>query len=230
MGLEGVELLMNLEEAFGVEITDEEATNCKTPRMVIDLIVSKLHATQERVCRSQRAFYVVRRCLVGAFGLDRKSITPDTRLRDILPESRQKELWEQFKNVLTPANWPPLQLPPWMSRSIAVLCMAAFPIGGIIGFCWSGNLVVALGFGMVLTVVMGIASFAITRPYCTCIPAYLTSIRDVIPYAMTSAHTAGWSRREVSTVVKRVTMDQLGVDEASYTEDSRFVEDFHMGG
>lgn len=38
MGLDGVELVMSLEEAFGIQITDEEANNCRTPRLVIDVI------------------------------------------------------------------------------------------------------------------------------------------------------------------------------------------------
>jgi hypothetical protein len=229
MGLDGVELLMNLEEAFGVEITDEEATNCKTPRMVIDLIVSKLNGAEGRVCRSQRAFYIIRRLLVRTFGLERKSIRPDTRLREFFPEPRQKELWDQLKAALTPGNWPPLKLPLWMSRCVLALCIAVFPVGVIIGLLWPGQVGVALGFGVVLVVLAAIIAFSVTRPYCTCVPASIVFIRDVIPYAMTSDPTIGWTRREVSTVVKRITMDQLGLYEASYTEDSRFIEDFHMG-
>ena len=42
MGLDGVELLMALEEAFGIEIKNEEAAETVTPGLVIDLIYSKL--------------------------------------------------------------------------------------------------------------------------------------------------------------------------------------------
>jgi acyl carrier protein len=38
MGLDGVELVMSFEEAFGIELKDEEVTETRTPRMVIDLI------------------------------------------------------------------------------------------------------------------------------------------------------------------------------------------------
>src|SRR3990170_8243586 len=97
MGLDGIELVMEFEEAFGVELKDEEVTKTVTPRMVIDLIFSKLKMADERVCRSQRAFYMVRKVLVQTFGLERKSITPDLRFRDCIPKTREKEAWEQIR-------------------------------------------------------------------------------------------------------------------------------------
>jgi acyl carrier protein len=228
MGLDGVELVMNLEEAFGVQITDEEATNCRTPRMVIDMIFSKLKTADEHVCRSQRAFYAIRRVLVQTFGLERKSITPDMRLRDIIPESRQKELWEQFKAALSPNNWPALALPRWMSRSILTLCVAVFATGAVIEIHLSGRVGSGLACGVALAGLFGIAAALLSRPYCICIPAHIESIRDLIPHAITSDRMAGWNREDVAIVVKRLTAEQLGLDESEFTEDSRFVEDLHM--
>jgi acyl carrier protein len=49
MGLDGVELVMALEEGFGVTITDADAEACVTPAIVIDLIFGKLRASDERV-------------------------------------------------------------------------------------------------------------------------------------------------------------------------------------
>lgn len=52
MGLDAVELLMALEEGFGVAIADAEAEVCVTPAAVTDLIFGKLRAADERVCLS----------------------------------------------------------------------------------------------------------------------------------------------------------------------------------
>jgi hypothetical protein len=87
MGLDGVELVMEFEEAFGVELKDEEVTEIRTPRMVIDLIFSKLKATDERICQSQPAFYILRKVFMNVLGLDRKSITPDMQFRSLIPRS-----------------------------------------------------------------------------------------------------------------------------------------------
>jgi acyl carrier protein len=229
MGLDSVELVMEFEEAFGIKLEDEEVTKTVTPRMVIDLIFSKLKTADERICRSQRAFYTIRRVLVQTFGLDRKSITPDMRLRDSISKPREKEVWEQMKAALSPRSWPALVLPRWMSRSILVLCFAVFVAGVIATIPLSRHVGAAFACGIALAGLFGIIGVIITRPSRTLIPPRFQSIRDMIPYAITSDRMTGWTREEVAVVVKRITTEQLGLDESEYTEDSRFVEDFHVG-
>lgn len=68
MGLDGVELVMELEEAFGVELEDEALVELTTPRKAIDLILSRLETVQENMCLSQRAFYLLRRALTEHSG------------------------------------------------------------------------------------------------------------------------------------------------------------------
>jgi acyl carrier protein len=237
MGLDGVELVMSLEEAFGIQITDEEATNCRTPRMVIDVIFSKLKVADERVCRSQRAFYTIRRVLVQTFGLERKSVTPDMRFREFVPKPREKELWEQIKATLGPRNWPGLVRPAWMSLSLSVIGAGVFSatVVAVIHLLWGAGtkdwrdfVFFSAAGGIVLTTLFGIIAAVLTRPYCLYIPAHLASIRDVIPHAVTSDRITGWTREDVAIVVKRLTAEQLGLDESEVTEDSRFVEDLNL--
>jgi acyl carrier protein len=238
MGLDGVELVMQFEETFGIRITDEEATRCRTPRMVIDVILSKLEGTDERVCRSQRAFYIIRRTLVRVFGLERKSITPDMHFRDFIPESREKELWEQIRATLKPRNWPGLARLAWLSSSLRTIGLAVFLGATVFGIIqgpwrtgtagWVQLVFVSIYGGAVLTILYGVIASLLTRSYCLYLPADVRSIRDMIPYAITSDYMPAWTRADVAAAVKRIVIDQLGIDEASYTEDSRFVEDFNM--
>jgi len=228
MGLDSVELVMEFEEAFGIKLEDEEVTKTVTPRMVIDLIFSKLKTAEEHVCRSQRAFYAMRKVLVQTFGLERKAISPDLRFRDSIPKLREKELWEQFKAALASRDWPTLVLPRWMSRSILVLCLGVFAAGVITTIPLSRHVGAAFACGIALAGLLGIIGVVITQPFRTLIPPRFQSIRDVIPHAITSDRMTGWTREEVAVVVKRITMEQLDLDESEYTEDSRFGEDFHM--
>ncbi len=51
MGLDGVELVMAVEERFGIEITNAEAEKIITPGMLVDLIYSKVEATDRSICQ-----------------------------------------------------------------------------------------------------------------------------------------------------------------------------------
>lgn len=51
MGLDGVELVMAAEEAFGVTLTAGDVEQMTIPRMLGDLIFSKLQSTDQSVCQ-----------------------------------------------------------------------------------------------------------------------------------------------------------------------------------
>lgn len=99
MGLDGIELVMALEEAFGVELTDAEVERTVTPRKIGDLIFSKLQSTDQRICQSQRAFYLLRKTFMRQFGLPRANITPDMSFRSLIAPGL-------FDTSLTPAAAP----------------------------------------------------------------------------------------------------------------------------
>lgn len=111
MGLDGVELVMALEESFGVELKDDEVINTVTPRMVGDLIFSKLAVADEKTCQTQRAFYVLRRGVMKLLGLRRAQVTPGTRLRDIFPRREERILWPKLGVAVAARNWPTLERP-----------------------------------------------------------------------------------------------------------------------
>jgi len=236
MGLDGVELAIEFEEAFGIDLTDEEAASCRTPRMVIDLIFSKLKTADEHICRSQRAFYRIRKALVGTFGFERKSITPDMQLRDRIPRSREKEVWKQIRTALGPNHLPGLVRPSWLTRALKATVFAIFAVIVIAMIClsWGAGSTVKEGvlhgatLGLFAAALFGIVAGWLTRPFCIYIPARMKSIRDLIPRNLASDRVTGWTREEVAVVVKRLVMEQLGLQDSDYTEDSRFREDFNM--
>ena len=97
MGLDGVELVLAFEEAFGVTITDAEAEASITPAVVIDLIFGKLRSSDEQVCVSQRAFYLLRRGLARTLGASRRSVTLGTDVRSLIVGRSEREMWHDLK-------------------------------------------------------------------------------------------------------------------------------------
>ena len=99
MGLDGIEMIMAIEEAFGVELSVDEYVQAKTPRLAGDIIFSKLQATDEKLCQTQRAFYLLRKALVKRFGLKRAEITPNTEFRSLVPPEQELDFWNGLKQL-----------------------------------------------------------------------------------------------------------------------------------
>lgn len=230
MGLDAVELVRRLEDAFGVELKDdEEVTDAVTPRMVIDLIFSKLKAANERLCRSQRAFHIIRRALVQTFGLPRRLVAPDMPLRDCFPESQEKVMWEEVGSALSARDWPSLVRPRWLTCLMTVCGFVSFGVTIAAVVHLSRNAVLpAVLAGLTAVGLFGFVADRLTRRFCVHIPANIQSIRDMMPYAMTSSRLDGWTRDEVAAVVRCLVIDQLGIGESEYTEDSSFSKDFRL--
>ncbi len=65
MGLEGVELVMNVEEAFGIRISDQDASEVRTVGQCCDLIERILSRGGQEPCSTGATFYRLRRALTG---------------------------------------------------------------------------------------------------------------------------------------------------------------------
>jgi len=227
MGLDGVELIMAMEEAFGVELKDDEVVRCVTPRLIGDLIFSQLSTTDEKTCQTQRAFYILRRGMMQLFRLPRKQVTLDTAIRQFIPRHKERDLWPQLGVAVAARRWPHLARPRWMDRSITAGALAIW--GAFLYISIRHSLGLSVGFfgGLVVAGLCAMLATKGTRQFALYIPARFETVRDLIPLVLTSKHIT-WTRAVVSEIVKQIVMEQLGVPESKYTEDSDFMKDFGM--
>ena len=108
------------------------------------------------------------------------------------------------------------------ASSLVILVLAVF-----LSFRLHWGLTVGIFVGVILAIVFACLAVRFTIPFEQYIPARLQTVRDLVPLAVTSGSVT-WTREQVSALVKEVVMEQLGVPESDYTEDSRFIEDFGM--
>jgi len=114
VGLEGVVIIVETEDLFGIEITNDEAKSCFTPDDLIRLVASKIATSTPEHCLSQKAFYTIRRAL--------REIVPrldtDLRLATALSEVTSKEgwpeLWQAIRASVGSQDWPAAV--PWPKR------------------------------------------------------------------------------------------------------------------
>src|SRR5258707_1125929 len=126
MGLDSVELVMALEEGFGVVVTDAEAEACVTPAAVIEIISGKLRASDERVCVSQRAFYLLRKGLPQTLGISRRSVTLSSDVRSLAAGRSQREIWNNLKTAVQARSWPALARPKCIIAGVWLLSVGSF--------------------------------------------------------------------------------------------------------
>ena len=110
-----VEILSDIETAFGVQISDHEAERLNTLGNLHDLLVSKLNASDSRrsVCITAVSFYRLKRALIAL--TDIKDIRPGTPLDSIFPNGKIGRLAEEIEKY-TEMRLPHPRLGGWLAR------------------------------------------------------------------------------------------------------------------
>jgi hypothetical protein len=111
MGLDLVELLIAVETAFDLDISDDQAGAIITPRDLIAHLASRLPRADppSRLCLGQRAFYRLRAACQRELGLDRSQLRPSTAVVAILSPHARKQQWSSIQRHLGATVWPGLR-------------------------------------------------------------------------------------------------------------------------
>lgn len=227
MGLDGVELVMAWEEAFGIDIPDVEAAKLRTARDAMDFIYSRLpHGTQSG-CLSQASFHRIRRSLVEAVGVSRAAVTPEARLEELVPRVARRERWQQLEKTAALSGWPALSRPNSVTQGILLgsvaASLAAFLISPVYRV-WAAVLAFAA---------MGMTTYRLTTPWAQEVPEAVPTV-GALAQALGPVNASrlvrqeGWTREQVREVVRTITIQELGVP-PDFSDDAEFVRDLGVG-
>jgi acyl carrier protein len=219
MGLDAVEIVMSIEERFGVTISDAEAEQCVTPAILIDLVLGKLSTTEKGVCITQRAFYSLRRVAVRELGMARRAVQLDSDICSLVPVKQHKLFWETLRDGTQAKMWPELQRPAWLVWGLFTGTMVVLsPV------IFSRQWIMILPAGLIFLFV----GERLTRRFKQIIPASHSNFRALVPNVATF-ESGFWLRQEVAENIKQIVIEQLGLKDGRYREDARFVEDLGVG-
>jgi hypothetical protein len=93
MGLDLVEYLMAIEDAFEVAISDAEAERLETPAKLIDYLCAQLGTSPDGPPLVQTAFYRLRAALALELDVERAQIRPESTVAQ-LTERPENDVWE----------------------------------------------------------------------------------------------------------------------------------------
>jgi acyl carrier protein len=99
MGLDSVELLMSVEDKFGIRIEDSEAENICTVQHFADTVFSKIIINPSDKCLIQIVFYRIRKAFQN-LNLTELDIKPNSKISDLLTQSELKGNWNRLETEL----------------------------------------------------------------------------------------------------------------------------------
>lgn len=121
MGLDSVELIVEVENEFQIEILDIEAENILTVGDFYECVIQKLAFSPDEInqarCKSQEYFYELRKVLIEDFQQERKTISPKTSLHAIFEKKKIRASWKILAEKIE-VKMPDLERPKWMNNLI----------------------------------------------------------------------------------------------------------------
>ena len=114
MGLDTVELVMEIEEAFDISIPDDRASKMLTVGDVYEFILEKTadSTLKSDTCLSAAAFYEFRKH-VRSLGLSHSEIRPKTKLDRVIPFIGRRSYWQKLSSRMD-LRFPLLVRPSWI--------------------------------------------------------------------------------------------------------------------
>jgi acyl carrier protein len=231
MGLDAVELIMAVEEAFDMEIPDQEAVKLNTVGQMYAYVVSRLAFSQRDRCISSAVFYRTRRALMDLYALQRRSITPSTRMETLLPSGQRRSHWESLGRAME-AQLPSLEHPEWISKlfgslglSLLIPCLAAYFV-----YAFSMAVLYSLGSAaLVWATHRAVATFAVQLPAeCATVGGTVRAVLRVNDVSRTPTGRK-WDPNEVWETLRGVVVEQFGVPPEAVTAETHFVNDLGAG-
>ncbi len=231
MGLDGVELLLEVEDTFEISISDSDASHIRTVGDLYGIIRKRLGERTSEQCLTARAFYRLRRAFMQTTGCRRNQVHPAWPLEEALPRRNRRQQWRTLAGELG-LKLPELRRPPWLVRSMVCAVVAVFAAGLIARRLCSSptgqQLLVALPVIIACAVIL-------TRPMATVVPECRNVgdlakavLRDNFS-ALSGAKCASASDQDIWNSLVGIISDELGVPASDIEAETRFVEDLNVG-
>jgi acyl carrier protein len=224
LGIDFFEIVLEVEDKFGITIRDAEAQNVRTVGDLLTVINSRM-AGAATACPSLTAFLQVRRVTRDFLSQSTLRLRPTTSIASIIPVRRRREFWRAF-GKLSGSTPPALRRP----GPLRILLTAVASIALVLGFGTAFIDPAILPLGVISALGFILALYLLTSPMCVEPPAKLTTFGDLSRrlVGLTTATRPIASADEVLSGVRKIVVDALGVEPEEVVPEARFIEDLNM--
>ena len=232
MGLDGMELVMEVEETFGFSIRDEDAATFYTVGQLYDYILAHRFEGRQPGCLTSVAFYRLRRALISVLGIAKSDVRLASDMNTIIP-ARRRPVWSDLQEAIG-LRLPELVRPVWV-KGIATA------VGGALVIAIFEFLGVRVGRAGVICALLIIPPLIIyllylgTKPCAVAFRPEFGTVGGLTKcilrknYGAISDDCQRANVEEVWNTLRTLVGEQLGVSPNQVTKEARFVEDLGVG-
>ncbi len=237
MGLDMVEVVLDVEETFGIKVADDEYAEIQLVGDFHQLILRHVKSLRELQlahpgCPSIPPFLALRKSLCSLLPVQRNQLRPRTELEKVIPRDKRRATWHNLQS-LTNIILPPLILPNVLRSIIIIIAAAIFAVLTFSVIDFIGPLGFILAF--MVSFIAWYFLYLLTRPLAVAFPSNCKTISDVVCFAR-PPHYPPQKNKPISTdsdeIWKRlvsIIVDTLNVKESEVTPDTHFINDLRVG-
>ena len=100
MGLDSVEIILDTEKCFGIEIEDREAQKMKTVGDLVDYVWDNIQKKDSKACLTQILFFRLRKFFFENLDISSNDFKPNTPISDIIKKQKTKPILQKLESDL----------------------------------------------------------------------------------------------------------------------------------
>jgi acyl carrier protein len=229
MGLDSVELIIEIEKAFAIKIPDEEAEKLITVGDVHNWVWNHIEQKNSTKCISQVLFYKLRKYISHKNGMPLRTVNFDTSLNGVIPWKDRKKEYAHFAES-TGLRLPKLVLSNSWNALLNVVGVISF-FGGLIFalakimfFNSAAWVMIIPLLGLVLMTLLSMLLHPKrTHIHPDSLKAFTKKTITLNYSFLTQTH--GTNRKDVEDMINQIIADTIGVDLAEITPEKSFTDD-----
>jgi acyl carrier protein len=216
MGLEAVELVLEIEDRFGISLPDDVASDTETVAQLIEVVAARVQQEEVGRCWTNHSFYKLRRELLKILALSPRKIRPSSQIKALIPRRQRRATLRQLSRA--GINPPPLGL----SSTAQFIVLGSTTIPFVLWTVWLGSRWPLLGVVPSL-----IVAYGLTRPLAVHAREFNT-VGGMAQYlaskVLESNADIALSRSQIAAKVRAVVAEQLQVCVEDLDDETRFLD------
>lgn len=229
MGLDIVDLILEVEETFSIKLPEDQLSCVTTVGDLHKLILEQTDlGKRAEVCLSSTVFFTIRNAAtaLGATG----RLRPRDSTIQLLPERNRRNFWRELERHAQ-LRFPKLCRPNWLSNLLLIVPICASITPALSCYTYTDSIVWAFASYLASLCLIGLTLHLLTLPLAVWPGKSFQTIRGLsesilrLNFEKLSAMKNGSNAGDVWIVLRSVIAEQLGVATDQVIPAARFVQD-----